>query len=151
MLVYRLCKERYASQVISGDGGLAAEGRWHSRGARIVCCATSEALAVLELRVHVGRFLPRAAFAMHAIEVPDEAIAVLAASSLPADWKGVPFGAGTRALGDEWLRSGRTLALRVPSIHAVSDANLLVNPLHPAAGQVQVVDRRPYAFDLRLF
>jgi hypothetical protein len=34
----------------------------------------SEALAVLEVRVHIGRFVPRAVFVMHEIFIPDDAV-----------------------------------------------------------------------------
>lgn len=151
MLVYRLCKERYSAHVLSGEGGMDADGRWHSRGRRIVYCATAEALAVLELRVHVGRFIPAAAYVMHEIEVPDDSLERLDGSALPGDWRAVPQGAATQTLGDDWLRSGRSLALRVPSIHSTSDENVLVNPLHPQAARTRVLARRPYVFDRRLF
>ncbi|MGH8544168.1 MAG: RES family NAD+ phosphorylase [Gammaproteobacteria bacterium] len=55
MHVYRLCKEAYSENLLQGDGGRLADGRWHRLGRRIVYCASSEALAVLELRVHRKR------------------------------------------------------------------------------------------------
>jgi RES domain-containing protein len=55
--VYRLCKEIYSTDVLEGQGGLIVAGRWHSQGRRIVYCASSEALAVLELRVHLGSYV----------------------------------------------------------------------------------------------
>jgi RES domain-containing protein len=54
MRVFRLCKQLYSGTVLSGEGGLVVDGRWHSAGRRIVYAASSEALAVLEMRVHFG-------------------------------------------------------------------------------------------------
>jgi RES domain-containing protein len=59
--------------------------------------------------------------------------------------------AGTQAIGDEWLASGRSLALRVPSVHSRTDYNVLLSPAHPGAGRVRIVGRYRYAFDRRMF
>ena len=76
----------------------------------------------------------------------------------PADGAGGRIGqvvdddtGASQAVGDRWLAAARSLALRVPSIHSASDANLLINPLHRAAGRLVVAGSRPYAFDPRLF
>jgi RES domain-containing protein len=149
--VYRLCKEKYSASVLDGQGGLAADGRWHTRGRRIVYCASSEALAVLEVRVHVGRHVPAMPYVMHAIDVPDELVTEIAQADLPGDWNAVPFGAASQSVGDAWLASARSAALRVPSVHSGSDATVLLNPAHPAYDAITVATRTPYAFDPRLF
>jgi RES domain-containing protein len=51
MILWRLTRRPHAD--LSGRGGRLADGRWHSRGQPIVYCATSAALAVLEVRVHL--------------------------------------------------------------------------------------------------
>ncbi len=151
MHVYRLCKQIYSAEALDGRGGHNAAGRWHSQGRRVVYCASSEALAVLELRVHVGSYVPRARYVMHTIEVPDEIIADLAAEALPAGWDAVPHTETSRAVGDEWLESVHSVALRVPSIHSKTDRNVLLNPMHREFGRVRVLAHRPYRFDRRLF
>lgn len=151
MRVYRLCKESYSVSVLAGDGGRIAAGRWHGRGRRVVYCASSEALAVLELRVHLGRYIPRDRYVMHEIDVPDECIAELASQTLPSNWDAVPHTPASQVVGDEWLVSGRTVARRVPSVHTASDKNYLLNPEHPDIDKVRVAARRPYGFDHRLF
>src|SRR5262249_11152368 len=140
--VFRLCKKLYSASVLSGAGGLQSGGRWHTEGRRIVYCATSEALAVLEVRVHVGRVAPRAAFVMHEISIPDELIYALPARELPAQWNSVPHAATTQAKGDAWLMKAKHLALRLPTVHSRHDWTVLINPAHEAARQVKVVKRR---------
>jgi RES domain-containing protein len=158
--IFRLCKKQYfdlrgkgrdSASVLSGAGGLESGGRWHTEGRRIVYCSTSEALAVLEVRVHVGRFIPRAPFVMHEIAVPDDLIHTLAHRDLPTQWNSVPHSPITQAKGDAWLAKAKHLALRVPSVHSQHDWTVLINPEHEAAQQVRVVARRAYRFDPRLF
>ena len=47
MRLWRLTKRRFAD--LDGLGGELADGRWHTRGRPVVHCATSAALAVLDL------------------------------------------------------------------------------------------------------
>ena len=151
MRAFRLCKQIHSDTALSGEGGLVVDGRWHSAGRRIVYSASSEALAVLEMRVHLGRFVPRAPYGMHVIEVPDELIKVLSARALKKTWNAVPPTAHTQQFGDKWLRSSSTPALSVPSIHSATDRNILLNPAHPAASNIVLVRVDPYMFDFRLF
>ncbi len=151
MHLYRLCKEIYSKNVLDGQGGLSAAGRWHSQGHRVVYCASSEALAVLELRVHLGSYVPRSRYVMHTIDVPDEVIAELPAEAVPLGWDAVPHTETSRAVGDKWLESPRSAALRVPSIHSETDRNVLLNPVHSDFGRVRLLAHRRYRFDRRLF
>lgn len=151
MRVYRLGKAAYHDTASSGQGGFVSDGRWHSLGRPIVYTATSEALAVLEVRVHLSRPVANVLFAIHVTDVPDDAIETLAAASLPADWNSVPPRTASQLVGDAWLASGRSLALLVPSIHSESDATLLLNPRHPGAARVRRLDSRPYPFAPRHF
>ena len=151
MHVYRLCKEAYSDDLLQGGGGRLADGRWHTPGRRMVYCASSEALAVLELRVHLGRYIPHSDYLMHPIEVPDECIESLPAKALAKGWNAVPHTVVSQAIGDEGLKTGRGLALRVPSVHSQSDTNILLNPEHPDIQRVRVLARSRYRFDRRLF
>jgi RES domain-containing protein len=151
MLVYRLCKQRYSAGVLSGAGGLQADGRWHTLGKPIVYCATSESLAVLELRVHVGNWLPRDAFAMHEIEIANKNVTALKTPLLPDGWNAVPHTQASQQLGDAWLTKNQALALRVPSIHSSTEFNVLINPMHPKHKEVKVKRMWQYRFDARMF
>ena len=152
MHVYRLCKEANSENLLQGDGGRLADGRWHRLRRRIVYCASSEALAVLELRVHLGRYIPHSDYLMHTIDVPDNRIESLPAKALANGWNSVPHTPVSQAIGDEWLNSGRALALRVPSVHSQSDTNILLNPENPDIQHVRrLLARSPYQFDHRLF
>jgi RES domain-containing protein len=56
----------------------------------------------------------------------------------------------TRAAGQEWLQSGRSCVLRVPSIVVPEEHNLVLNPLHPEAQRIALTTERTFTFDGRL-
>ena len=56
----------------------------------------------------------------------------------------------TQEIGSEWLRSGRTAHLRVPSALVPETYNYQLNPLHLQASQFQVLQEYHYPFDQRL-
>jgi len=56
----------------------------------------------------------------------------------------------TRAAGQEWLQSGRSCVLRVPSAVVPEEHNLVMNPLHAEARAITLVRQRPFTFDGRL-
>ncbi|MGA9671505.1 MAG: RES family NAD+ phosphorylase, partial [Terracidiphilus sp.] len=53
MLVWRLCRERYAGEAFSGHGARLYGGRWNSAGTPMVYASSSLALAAIELFVHL--------------------------------------------------------------------------------------------------
>jgi RES domain-containing protein len=116
-----------------------------------VYCASSEALAVLELRVHLGRYIPHSDYLMHTIDIPDDCIESLTPKALAKGWSAVPHTTVSQAVGDKWLKSTSGLALRVPSVHSQSDTNILLNPEHPSIRRARVLARSRYEFDRRLF
>ena len=106
---------------------------------------------MLEVRVHLGPVTPREPFVMLTVACPDNLIVTLPRRRWPRRWDAVPFRVATQRLGDRWLDSADSLALRVPSVHSGSDFNVLLNPVHPEARRAKVVARERYEFDARLF
>src|SRR4026209_2393149 len=90
---------------LSGEGGLYAAGRWHTRGRRVVYLADHPASALVEVMVHLeidAEDLP-AHYQLLGIDVPDDvASTALAENELPDGWQ--QGSALTRAHGDRWLR-----------------------------------------------
>ncbi len=75
---------------------------------------------------------------------------VVYASGSLAGWDARPYTGASQAVGDAWLAEGRSLALRVPSVVVASEWNVLVNPQHPAFGEVEVSAPVAAPFDPRL-
>jgi RES domain-containing protein len=149
--LYRLLKQKYARLALTGRGGLEADGRWHTAGRPIVYLASSEALAVLEVRVHLGSIVPADPYVLLTVAWPVSLLGVLSKKLWPRHWDAVPFRNATQRLGDAWLAEGTSAALRVPSVHSSSDFNVLFNPAHRDARRARIVGRVRYEFDARLF
>jgi RES domain-containing protein len=137
---------------LRGDGGLRASGRWHTRGRPIVYLADHPASALLEVLVHLEvdvEDLP-ATYQLLATDVPDEMArrATATEEHLSPDW--IENLTVTRRLGDEWLKSAASALLRVPSAIVPSATNWLLNPRHPDAASIRVVDLVRVPFDPRL-
>jgi RES domain-containing protein len=136
---------------LTGEGGLRASGRWHSRGRRVVYVAQSAAAALLEILVHFEieiRDLP-VRYRLLKIDVPDDVqVARVPASALPRDWAERPE--VTRAIGDAWIASTSTALLTVPSALVPETFNVLLNPAHPEAARIVVLHATEHVIDPRL-
>jgi RES domain/Antitoxin Xre-like helix-turn-helix domain len=76
---------------LSCEGARRNGGRWNSKGVAVLYCATSESVAMLELRVHSPHPYPRTRWGF-VIEVPDDALTSIAAEELPREWDNLPPG-----------------------------------------------------------
>jgi RES domain-containing protein len=136
---------------LSGEGGLHASGRWHTRGRRVVYLADHPASALLEVMVHLEidpEDLP-SHYQLLGIDVPDGMrVMALADHELPEGWRTEV--APIRARGDEWLRAGATALLQVPSVIVPAAANYLLNPAHPDAARISIASGLRAPFDPRL-
>jgi RES domain-containing protein len=151
MLAHRLVKARNAAAPLDGEGARRAGGRWNPRGMAVAYCASSLSLAVLELLVHVDtNALPDDLVAIQ-VDIPDDLPARrVLATDLPGDWRQDSGRAALRALGARWFRDRREPLLVVPSVVVPGERNVLINPLHPDAGRIEVVAREPFRLDPRL-
>ncbi len=140
MIAWRVCRTVHAD--LTGDGARTFGGRWNSPGQPLVYMASSAALAVLEIRVHLDLppdLLPDD-YVLLSIDFGD--IPVEEVSIIPAN---------PQQFGDIWLHERRTPVLQVPSAIVTESTNLLLNPLHPLAKTATIVTQRPFAFDARLW
>lgn len=122
-----------AEDEFDGIGGLNGVGRWHIKGTRVVYGATSESLALLEKLVHRTPSGPPIYPLYHA-DIPDGLIEPLAEKDLPVDWRSIYPPASTQRIGDQWLKSKKSLVLLVPSVLITGGdgaRNCILNPDHP--------------------
>jgi len=150
MQVWRLVKTKYAASAFDGEGARLYGARWNSPGIRVAYAASNSALAVLEVLVHLGdvRVLP--SYSLITASVPDAHVIALDVSTLPDGWENYPVPPEVQAIGDAWIRSGGSVALRVPSVVVAGGHNLLLNPLHPTFGEFSIDSVEPFKFDPRL-
>jgi RES domain-containing protein len=150
MVVFRIARGPHASD-LTGLGARSYGGRWNRNGTAVVYTSTSPALATVESLVHVDFGIQPRDLRMVSIDLPDDApIESIDAASLPANWKHYPAPQRLADIGSEWVASGRTLLLRVPSAVVDREVNVLVNPAHARASDVRIVGDEPFAFDPRL-
>lgn len=136
---------------LDGRGGLRASARWHTRGHRIVYCATTPAAALLEVLVHTEVDVGDIPISLRylQIEAPDSLTPERAdMEALGPDWQDDTD--VTRWYGDGWLRSGRSALLEVPSVIVPESWNVLINPLHPASASIRVTKVHEQSVDSRL-
>jgi RES domain-containing protein len=134
-----------------GFGSTLGNGRWHSKGqSQVVYAGSSRALCQLEKRVHCNGATPKSQALMR-LEISADATLLEAKDwGLQDNWRSDE--ASTQSLGMQWLISGVSLGLWVPSYVEPSERNLLLNPAHPAYRDiVLVLERNPFVFDPRLF
>ena len=149
MEVWRICRK--SQQTLDGEGAGLHGGRWNSAGVPVVYASSTLALAALEYLVHVDiEDVPPDLVAMR-IALPKQVVTtVITRDDLPGDWQRIPDHPVCVSLGDNWVRTGTTLALQVPSAVVPEEANLLINPAHPQSHNLVVRSVRPFAFDPRL-
>jgi RES domain-containing protein len=140
VLAWRLCRAPFAD--LTGEGARRYGGRWNLPGRPVVYAASSAALAVLEVRVHLDLtpdLLPDD-YLLLTIDLRE--FATEEVTNIPPD---------PAVFGDTWLREQRTPVLQVPSMIVPDSSNLLVNPAHPDAAPASIIARRRFAFDRRLW
>jgi RES domain-containing protein len=117
-----------------------------------IYAGTSFAVCLLEILVHANRKSPpSAARFVEAVAGDDVSRETFDPAAHPAgdDLNDVSV---AQAFGRDWIESGRSALLFVPSIvTAGRDTNVVVNPGHPDAARIAVGAETPVALDPRLF
>lgn len=145
MLIWRLTKPEHAPG-LDGEGARLWGGRWNSPGIPMVYCASSLALAALEVLVHLPPSMRRAGglppLTAVGLELPDFDIGWIGGSLLNQR--------ECRILGNAWIVGQFSYAVRAPSFVIPREANILLNPAHPGMTNIRVQVQEPFRFDDRL-
>jgi len=146
--VSRLCRSEYAA--FDGEGGLCRAGRWQEQGNRIVYAAQSEALAALEVLVHLSSITQMPEYVCVKAAIPGQLILhIRDLGPLPADWASTdPKQA--RGLGTRRITEQISAVLQIPSVVIPRESNFMLNPEHPDFNRIAVDTPLPFQFDLRL-
>ncbi|MEH6681126.1 MAG: RES family NAD+ phosphorylase [Sediminicola sp.] len=151
MILYRITKGPYKKD-LSGSGAELYGGRWNNKGTKMLYTASSIALAMTEVAVHLPYGLLPTDYFVVSIKVPDVDMAVVSEKELEGTgWQSHPPSHITQAIGDRFVAQNKMLILKVPSVVVPGDFNYLLNPQHPFFSEVEIVEVRPFGFDGRLF
>jgi RES domain-containing protein len=148
---WRIVKRSLAEGAFTGEGARLYGGRWNSPGRPVVYLGGSPGIAALEVLAHNARpALLSAKFVIIEVTLPPGSVLNLDATNLPEGWNDPDDHSLAAAIGDAWLDSGDSLALRVPSAVLPLERNLVVNVQHPQFGEVATAVPQAFAFDPRL-
>ena len=155
MNVYRLVKEKWATEPLSVKGSMTnGGGRWNPPNIGLLYTAQTPELALLEVMVHLPMMayaaLPK--FHLFTLAIPDDKGLVFYTepSRLPAHWRtGTPD--ETQTIFSDWLSEPFSLALAVPSVIMDLSYNLLLHPAHPVFEQIEIIDQTVLPVHQRLW
>ena len=136
---WRLAAPEHAGTVedmLSGVGALRFGGRWNSPGRRAVYVGGSLALASMELLVHLRVADILRTYRRLLVRIPERLILVVDEPGLPRGWATPGLHPVTQEIGNRWLDSRESAALRVPSAVVAGEANHVLNPLHPDFAEI---------------
>jgi RES domain-containing protein len=132
MRLYRLVHHKHAAQAFDGEGARLYGGRWNSKGQLCVYTAGSEALAILEVLVHLNNRAALQQYRLFQLTIDTGQLLTVSLANLPDSWRQQPAAADSARIGDNWLQQQASLALAVPSVIAPRENNILLNPTHAA-------------------
>lgn len=147
MLIFRTTLKKYSDSLYAA--GRAA--RWNNNDVKMIYTANSRALACLENVVHRSKLGLSANFCVLEIEIPNSlGMQEVLLENLPKSWDKFENMHFTQALGDEWIKTGETALLKVPSSIMHEEFNYLINPNHPDFKEIKLVAVKPFFFDDRI-
>jgi len=150
MRFWRISRFPASGRAFDGEGARLYPGRWNPPGVPVVYASSSLSLAALEILVHLDIRHARRPLFTFAVDVPPRLVETLDTAALPRGWDDLLHPEPAQALGGAWAASGRTLALRVPSIIIPGETNAVLNPAHRAFARLAIAGPRPFSLDPRL-
>jgi RES domain-containing protein len=148
MLVYRICNEKYSTD-LSGTGAKKFGGRWNQIDTAVLYASEHISLAAFEILVHNGYSKFQTAFSVITLEIPKGARTMNIDEDILLDnW--ILNTEHTQAVGTSFLQSNY-LICKVPSAIIREENNFLLNPAHPDFDKVRIVASRKFEFEQRLF
>lgn len=150
MMVFRLTKSKYKDE-ISGIGAELFGGRWNSVGTRIIYTAESRALCTTEIAVHTPLGIVPTDYYLQTIRLPDTPLKEILVDDLTKNWREFPHNISTKTIGDEFIKNGNFLILKVPSAVIQDEYNYLINPFHVDYKKLELIKIEEFYFDKRLF
>ena len=147
--LYRIVKTKWRDKALDGEGAKRYGGRWNSKGRACIYCASTEALAQLEMLVHIQKSDLLSSYTLFELTIKTDQVMQLEA--LPDNWQAEPAPVETAYIGDQWLEQTPSVALRVPSTIVTREYNYLLNPEHPEFDKIKkTAVALPVTFDPRL-
>ena len=150
MIAYRLAKSKYVED-LSGTGAAMYGGRWNSIGTYILYTSETSALSILENIVHYDvNEIPDNLNLARIIIPENSAVLKLESKHLPKNWNSPVLFKELQLFGDKLIKDKKYLAIRIPSVIAPYENNLLINPHHGQFSKLKIDSVIPLSIDIRL-
>jgi RES domain-containing protein len=150
VLAWRIVKQKHAAAAFSGEGARLFEGRWNSAGVAMVYCSEHLSLAALEILVHIQAAIIGDKFQAFQVVWDAKMMGSIMEKDLPRGWNAYPPGAASKNIGNDWIKSGRTPVLAVPSVIVPLERTFLLNPKHADFKKIKIKDTGSFVLDQRL-
>ena len=147
---WRIVTVEHAESAFDGEGAFLFGGRWNSIGVRMVYTSSTASLAALELLVRIRQKEPLRKYLLFACTIDESLVGTLDPSDLPVDWRVSPPPDSLKQIGDSWIHSASSAALRVPSVIIETEDNYLLNPEHRDFQKIAIAEPIPFSLDVRL-
>lgn len=114
---------------LTGAGGLAGNGRWHTKGRPIIYTGEHPALALIETMAHLDLSIDEIPDTLKLCRIEVDDSLPFLTRSLPTGWQANEV--MSRKVGDMWLEEAAHPLFEVPSAILPHSMNVLINPEHP--------------------
>jgi RES domain-containing protein len=150
LTAWRVIKTKLTESAFDGEGARLFGGRWNSPGTPIIYTSESLSLAVLEILVHLQVGQALSSYSACAVRFDGRLLTELGAAKLPGNWRESPAQVALQQIGDDWVATGKSVVLKVPSAIVDGESNYLLNPRHPDFESLVIEPFGPLAIDSRL-
>lgn len=148
---WRIVPAEKAATAFDGEGARRFGGRWNPIGIAMVYASEHLSLAALEVRVHIDKTSLQKRYKRIAIRFSEDLVETLSNRILPKNWKHEPPPPNLQQIGANWVESGKSVILAVPSVIIPDERNFLINPRHPNFSKLKIDAPADFTFDQRLF
>jgi RES domain-containing protein len=146
---WRIVKEKHAKAAFTGEGARIYEGRWNSAGVPMVYGSEHLSLAALEILAHIQPVMIRDKFRAFRVSWDEALMTTIDLKKLPKGWDHQPPSAASKNVGDEWIKSGRSAVLALPSVLVPPERTFLLNPKHRDFAKIKIKDTGNFVLDSR--
>jgi len=150
LTAWRITKRKHARNAFTGEGAREFGGRWNNPGTAIVYTAQSQSLAALEMLAHLDSSELLRKYVLIGVEFDQSLISAVGPAALPRNWRSDPAPPEIRSIGDNWVLSGSSAILQVPSALVPAENNFLLNPAHQDFARLRFGKALAFRFDPRL-
>jgi len=116
----------------------------------MVYCSEHVSLAALEILVHAQPVAIQDKFRVFCVSWDGKMMITIDLKKLPKGWNAQPPSSISKNVGDNWVRSGHSVVLAVPSVIVPAETTFLLNPQHHDFGKIKIKDTGSFYLDPRL-